>query len=101
MLRNASTDGDDAIVGFRNNDVMRGGVGNDQLNGMVGNDAYRYARGDGHDTITESTQSGNDDRLIFDDVNPEDVTLVRDRSHLTIVVAESAPGAGDAGSCGW
>ncbi|WP_281405086.1 calcium-binding protein, partial [Rhizobium sp. FKY42] len=72
--------------------------GNDTLNGAGGNDTYVYARGDGNDTIVEDYWNGTSDQLVFTDINPADVTLARNGNDLTVAIAESAPGAGDAGS---
>ncbi len=56
-----------------------------------GSDIFGYSRGDGHDTIIEAASG---DQLLLTDINPTDVTLIRNAIDLTIVVAESAPGAG-------
>ncbi|SCB38997.1 beta strand repeat-containing protein [Rhizobium hainanense] len=90
--------GADSIVGTSGMDVMLAGLGDDVLNGGSGNDTYVYARGDGNDTIVEGNWSGTNDRLVFTDINSADVKLVRNGTDLKIVIAESAPGAGDAGS---
>ncbi|NEH82120.1 calcium-binding protein, partial [Rhizobium ruizarguesonis] len=39
-----------------------------------------------------------DDRLVLSGINPADVTLVRNGNDVTLVIAESAAGAGDGGS---
>jgi len=60
--------GDDVIIGFGNGslttdtDVFAGGVGNDRLEGGTGTDIYRFARGDGADTIVDL---GGNDRIEF------------------------------------
>ncbi|WP_429534836.1 cadherin-like domain-containing protein, partial [Pseudomonas silensiensis] len=43
--------GNDSIDAQAGNDVLVGGVGNDTLIGGSGNDIYRYALGDGADTV--------------------------------------------------
>ena len=96
LLAQASTSGNDTIVGFNTADVLHGGAGNDTLNGGQGDDTYLYARGDGNDVITET--NGNLDKLVLHDIAPGDVSLVRNGIHVTLVIAESAPGAGDGGS---
>ncbi|TCQ70690.1 hemolysin type calcium binding protein [Ochrobactrum sp. BH3] len=98
LLAQAATDGNDRITGFYNDDVIRGGKGDDILKGGDGDDIYFYARGDGNDTIIEEMNHGNNDRLIFEDINASDVTLLRDGNDVTIVIAETAPGANDGGS---
>ncbi|NJL70544.1 MAG: cadherin-like domain-containing protein [Candidatus Competibacteraceae bacterium] len=99
LLEQASTSGDDTIVGFYTPDTIAGGKGDDALTGKDGNDTYIYARGDGHDTIVEEIQAtGTVDRLVLEGINPADVSLVRDGNTVTLVIAESAAGAGDGGS---
>ncbi|WP_436087840.1 calcium-binding protein, partial [Pararhizobium sp. LjRoot255] len=92
----SATDGNDALVGTDAAGDFGGRKGNDTLNAGGGNDTYVYARGDGNDTITEEANNGANDRLLLADVNPADVTLVRNGNDLTVVIAESSPGAGDA-----
>ncbi|WP_280138690.1 calcium-binding protein, partial [Mesorhizobium sp. 1M-11] len=98
LLAQASTAGNDTITGFNVADTITGGAGNDTIDGAEGDDIYVYARGDGHDTIVEYLNNGYDDRLVFTDINPADVSLVRNGNDVTIVIADSAPGAGDGGS---
>ncbi len=99
-LAEASTSIDDTIIGFNTDDTITGGLGNDTLTGSSGNDTYVYNRGDGNDTITEGSDSGGDDQdqVILHGVAPSAVTLVRSGIDLTLMIAESAPGAGDGGS---
>lgn len=98
LLAQGSTNGNDNITGFNVDDVITGGGGNDALNGVDGHDTYVYARGDGHDTITDNSELNSTDRLVLEDINPSDVTISRTGDDVTIVIAESSPGAGDAGS---
>jgi Ca2+-binding RTX toxin-like protein len=99
VIDQAGTVGNDTITGLNTNDTLTGRGGNDTLDGGEGNDTFVYARGDGNDTISEITDyRGTADQLVFTNINPGDVTLVRNGVDLTIVIAESAPGAGDAGS---
>lgn len=97
-VSDSATDGDDVLVGTAASGIMHGGKGNDALNGAGGDDTYVYARGDGNDTITETSNNGSNDRLVFTDINPVDVNLVRNGNDVTVVIAESTPGAGDGGS---
>ncbi|NEI67934.1 calcium-binding protein, partial [Rhizobium leguminosarum] len=69
--------------------------GNDAIDGSGGNDTIYYARGDGNDTITELGYWDADDRLVLSGINPADVMLVRNDNDVTLVIAESAAGAGD------
>jgi Ca2+-binding RTX toxin-like protein len=98
LLAEASTTGDDVIVGFNTAGTITGGLGNDQLDGSGSNDTYVYARGDGNDTITEGVSNGTGDGLVLEGVNPSAVSLSRNGGHVTLVIAPSAPGAGDGGS---
>ncbi|WP_424957097.1 calcium-binding protein [Hyphomicrobium sp. 1Nfss2.1] len=92
------TSGNDTIVGFDNADTIEGGAGDDVINGGRQNDTYLYSRGDGNDTITEIDVGGALDKVVFADIDPEDVTLTFSGIDVTLVIAESAPGAGDGGS---
>ncbi|NNH67135.1 calcium-binding protein [Rhizobium laguerreae] len=98
LLDQAATTGNDTIVGFNTADTLIGRQGNDALNGGEGNDTFHYSRGDGHDTIIEAANAGSADQLLLTDINPAAVSLVRNGIDVTIVIAESAPGAGDGGS---
>ena len=97
MIAQASTPGNDTITGFNTIDTFRGGAGNDTITGEGGDDVYIYARGDGHDVVIDNGGDGGD-TLILEGLNPSDVTLVREGNDLRLVIAESAPGAGDGGS---
>ena len=90
--------GETEIIGFRAADVIRSTEGDNILRGMERNDTYIYARGNGHDTIIESSNQGNNDQLIFEDIVSTEVTLVREGMHLRILIPESTEGAGDEGS---
>ena len=94
----AASTGNDTIYGFVFDDTITGGKGNDTINGGAGNDTYVYKRGDGNDTIQEDSWNGTADKLVFADINASDVTLVRNGEQLTILIRESAAGAGDGGS---
>ncbi|EFL88196.1 tandem-95 repeat protein [Ahrensia sp. R2A130] len=54
VLENARTDGDDAIYGMVNDNVLDGGAGNDYLTGFFGSDTYVFERGYGHDVIEDN-----------------------------------------------
>ncbi|RUM03845.1 hypothetical protein EFR84_19170, partial [Rhizobium chutanense] len=98
LLAIKGTDGNDVIVGTGMDDAFKPGRGNDTIDSGAGNDTVYYSRGDGNDTITESGMWDSDDRLVLSGVNPADVTLVRNGNDVTLVIAESATGAGDGGS---
>ena len=76
--------GNDSLYGGLGNDILIGGKGNDYLEGGKGNDTYRFARGDGQDTIYDyDTTAGNKDVIEFaEGINPEDVVVLRNGNHL-------------------
>jgi Ca2+-binding RTX toxin-like protein len=72
VLRNARTDGDDAIYGMPNVNTLDGGRGRDYLSGGQGSDTYIFGRGYGHDQIEDNDSSfkalgGSPDTLRFAD----------------------------------
>lgn len=66
-LAQASTDGNDTIVGFWLDDTLSGGLGDDTIEGSYGSDTYIYNLGDGDDYISDRgyASSTDFDRLIF------------------------------------
>ncbi len=44
-------EGNDSLYGEAGDDILLGGAGNDLLDGGTGNNTYRFARGDGQDTL--------------------------------------------------
>ncbi len=71
-------------------DTLEGGTGNDTLNGSNLADTYRFNRGDGSDTITDSgTHSTSNaayiDKIVFGEgISEQDVWLSRSGNHLLI-----------------
>ncbi len=64
---------DDQIQGGLGNDILIGGLGNDILDGGAGQDLYLFNKGDGEDTILETTTSNT---LRFGSgINSSDITL--------------------------
>ncbi|MBY3187894.1 calcium-binding protein, partial [Rhizobium laguerreae] len=98
LLSQQATAGADTLSGTDFEDNITGGRGNDVLIGSGGSDTYYYSRGDGNDTIQEGYYQGNGDRLVFLDINPAEVSLLRNGNDVTLVITESAPGAGDGAS---
>src|SRR6185295_3738256 len=60
LLARVSTATDDLIFGDSAANVMSGGFGNDTLVGRGGADTYRFARGDGIDTIRDDALTAGD-----------------------------------------
>ncbi len=82
LLQEASTSGDDDILGFFTDDTLAGGLGDDRLEGMAGNDTYHYALGDGHDVIDDYGSTNDTDRLNFGvGLNSSDVLMSRSGSN--------------------
>jgi Ca2+-binding RTX toxin-like protein len=83
LLEQASTSGDDVILGYFGADVMDGGAGDDELHGLGGDDIYVFGFGSGHDTVIEAFEvyEGKFDTVAFKaGVLPADVvfTIVGD-----------------------
>jgi Ca2+-binding RTX toxin-like protein len=98
VLQSAQTAGDDAVFGYETDDQLNGGAGNDTLTGGAGSDTYVYARGNGHDTIDETgANEGGADKLLLTGVVSTAVSIERNGGDVTLVIAESALGAGDGG----
>ncbi len=57
----------DQLYGAGGNDEFRGEAGDDRLDGSLGSDIYRFARGDGVDTIIDYGQNTDVDEIRFDD----------------------------------
>ena len=77
--------GNDTLDGGGGQDVLVGGTGNDLLKGGTGDDVYYFTRGDGHDTIEESTTATDQDTLSFGDgIVLEDIVLRRDGNDMYV-----------------
>lgn len=68
------------------------------MNGGAGDDVYVYSRGDGGDTITETSGNGIADTLMLHGIDPNAVSLVRNGSDVTLLFAPSTAGGVDGGS---
>jgi Ca2+-binding RTX toxin-like protein len=95
-----ATSGDDTISGTRGNDTLAGGPGDDIESGGTGDDLYVYNRGDGHDTIQNQTgwSFQGQNVLALRGIAAAAVSYATNGTDLTVTIAESVPGAGDAGS---
>ena len=97
--------GADTVLGTALADTLSGGAGDDVLDGRGGADVLTYAQGDGHDVIaalsqgrawTASPQSAAQLRL--EGISRDSVSARFEPGGIRILIGESAPGAGDAGS---
>jgi Ca2+-binding RTX toxin-like protein len=60
-------DGNDVLFGNGGDDVLVGGPGNDILLGGAGRDIYVFRRGDGRDTLFDSSTGADASVLVFED----------------------------------
>jgi Ca2+-binding RTX toxin-like protein len=101
VITDVATDGDDRFVGTGVAETFEPGLGDDQVTGGAGSDTYIYNRGDGDDVYFEPDSFGSNnanDVVELRGIDVADVTISRTRNAVVIEIAESAPGAGDAGS---
>ncbi|WP_319019649.1 calcium-binding protein, partial [Xanthomonas sacchari] len=95
-------DGTNRLEGGAGNDVLSvstqsqdsvliGGTGDDTLNGSWYSDTYIFNKGDGHDTVVETSYySGAIDRVLFDkDINLDDTFFSRSGDDLSIAIRDS------------
>ena len=74
--------GNDTLRGNAGNDILVGGKGNDKLEGGAGNDTYIYNRGDGLDTIQDT--SGVDKIIFGPEISQNDLSFEIDDSNVLI-----------------
>ena len=82
----------DTLDGKQGDDSLEGGLGADTLIGGEGNDTYRYARGDGADTIdnTDSGPTAIDTLRFTAGILTTDVVLTRNGDDLVVQIRETA-----------
>ncbi len=81
--------GNDTIHGSLGDDTIEGGPGSDYTNGAEGNNTYRFARGDGQDTIPatwDDNPSRNNILEFAAGITPADVTARRYGWGLNLVL---------------
>ncbi|MBV5348088.1 hypothetical protein JZU61_00190, partial [bacterium] len=79
-------EGNDSLYGQAGNDTLDGGIGNDYLSGEAGNDTYLFGRGDGKDTVDDS--SDNDTLRFKDGITVNDILIKQIGNHLLIGLKE-------------
>ncbi|WP_075174866.1 calcium-binding protein [Acinetobacter indicus] len=67
---------DNQIYAFEGDDTLIGGAGNDRLYGGNGQDIYIFQSGDGIDEIYETDFSVEQNKIVFNDINPIDILKV-------------------------
>ncbi|HLQ17818.1 MAG TPA: calcium-binding protein, partial [Tabrizicola sp.] len=91
-----ATTGDDRIETFGYTSVtVEGGLGNDTYLAGSSTTDIVYTRGDGNDLVITSYNLTN---LRLQDIAPEALRFERQGSDIVMLIAETAPGAGDGGS---
>ena len=83
--------GDDDIAGGDGDDTLEGGTGNDRLYGGAGLDTYRFARGDGIDTIEDYDYQGKYGTIVFGaGIAESDIVMSRSGYDLVIRIKDSS-----------
>ncbi len=84
--------GADTLNGLNGRDTLIGGSGNDSLAGGANDDTYVWSKGDGNDTINDSTEVlGTTDLLKLVDVLPTEVLLSRVLGSNNLIVTIVRP----------
>ena len=93
VIANQKTEGDDAVYGFINDNVLDGGAGNDFLSGVAGADTYVFGSGYGHDVVEDNDQSSKffgdpyTDKIEFSDgLTWADFDYLRDGASDTLTI---------------
>ncbi len=80
-------DGNDTIYSYAGDDHVSGGLGVDLINDNGGNDVYVWKKGDGSDTIYDSSADQNElDLLHLIDATQSEVSLVRIGNDLKVKI---------------
>jgi len=85
------TDGNDTIYGGSASEVFGSEGGDDYYVGRNGSDTYIWGSGFGNDSVYETYgASGDIDRLILQDLNPDDISVARNGTFLTLTNLQTA-----------
>ena len=74
--------GNDTIYGDSGDDTIIGGQGDDLLNGGSGSDEYRFGGEFGWDIISENIVDGDENILVFNDLDSSDILVSRSQYDL-------------------
>ena len=75
----------DSLLGSAGSDVFEGGIGDDAMAGRGGSDDYLFGYGSGNDTVVESGDLPDIDRIVMDDdVLTQHVSLIQDGDDLIL-----------------
>lgn len=98
LIEQATTGGDDIVHGFDTADTLDGGAGDDLLIGGNAGDIYRYAVGEGDDTIADGSLNnllfGLDDVIEVSGASADDVIVTRNGTANDLVLSFGAAGTG-------
>ena len=77
--------GNDSLEGEAGNDVLNGGIGGDQLLGGEGADTYQFNLGDGIDSISDSMDVAEPNRVLFGPgITSSSLTLTTDFGQVLV-----------------
>lgn len=83
--RISAGDGDDVVQGGDGNDVLVGGAGDDQLLGGAGADTYQFHLGDGIDSISDSMDVAEPNRVVFGPgITSSSITVTTDFGQILV-----------------
>ncbi len=77
--------GNDSLAGEAGDDVLVGGIGDDQLAGGAGNDTYQFNLGDGIDSISDSIDVAEPNRVVFGPgITSSSITLTTNSGQILV-----------------
>lgn len=78
--------GADVLSGGYGTDTLTGGTGNDTLEGGADNDTYKFANGDGTDSISESGYTSTDKAMFDSSIAKNDIAFFRSGTDSVLMV---------------